>query len=81
MRRYIPPSIVIIAIFPLKLNRFGNHIFADFVVDVGFVGLAELVAAAHTVHVAVLDEIGARLVLGHYSLVALMALFHVASES
>ena len=53
---------MIILIPPLELHRFGNEVFADFVVDVGFVSLAELVAAGDTIHFAILDEMGASLV-------------------
>lgn len=53
---------MVVGIFPLEPHRFGHQIAAYLVVDVGFVGLAELVAAAHTVHLAILDEMGARLV-------------------
>ena len=48
--------IMIILLPPLELHRFGNEVLADFVIDVGLVGLAELVATGHTVHLAVLDE-------------------------
>ena len=48
---------MIILLLPLKFYRFGDHIFADFVVDVGFVGLAELVAAGNAVGFAVFDKI------------------------
>ncbi|MBR4325532.1 MAG: hypothetical protein IKP73_08410 [Bacteroidales bacterium] len=40
---------MIIAIFPLKLNSLRHKVIADFVVDVGFVGLAELVTTADAV--------------------------------
>ena len=53
---------MIITDFPFKFHCFRHQIFAYLVVDIGFVGLTELVAAAHTVHLAVLDEVGTRLV-------------------
>ncbi len=53
---------MVIAVFPLEPDRFRHHVLANFVVNVSFVGLTELVAAAHTVHLAVLDEMCARLV-------------------
>ena len=43
---------------PGELDGFGDHVFADLVVDVGFVGLAELEAAGDAVHLAVLEEEG-----------------------
>ncbi len=52
---------MIILLLPLKFYRFGDHIFADFVVDVGFVGLAELVTTADAVHLAVFDKTRTRL--------------------
>ena len=53
---------MIITVFPFKFHGFRHQIFAYLVVDVGFVGLAELVAAVHTLRAAVLDEVGPRLV-------------------
>ena len=49
---------MIILLPPLELHRFGNEVLADFVIDVGLVGLAELVATRHAVPLAVLDEMG-----------------------
>ncbi|MBR3699153.1 MAG: hypothetical protein IKM85_06470 [Bacteroidales bacterium] len=34
---------MIILLPPLELHRFGNEVFADFVIDVSLVGLAELI--------------------------------------
>ena len=53
---------MIILLPPLELHRFGNEVLADFVIDVGLVGLAELVATGHTVPLAILDEMGTGLV-------------------
>lgn len=47
---------------PLELDRFGHEELAYPIVDVGFVGLAELVAALHAVESAILDELSPRLV-------------------
>ena len=54
--------IVIIAVFPLVFHCLGHKVLADFVVDVGFVGLAELIASWHMKHFPVLDKSGTRLV-------------------
>ena len=54
--------IVIVTVFPFVSHGLGRKVLADFVVDVGFVGLAELVAAADLVRFPVLDEMGAGLV-------------------
>ena len=53
---------MIITVFPFKFHCFRHQIFAYLVVDVGFVRLTELVAATHSVHLAILDEMGTRLV-------------------
>ena len=53
---------MIITLFPLESHCFGYHVFPDLVVDIGFVGLAELVAARHTEHFPVFDEMGSSLV-------------------
>ena len=48
-------------VVPFEFNRRGYQILAYLVVDISFVSLTELVAAFHTVHLTVLDEMGARL--------------------
>ena len=53
---------MIIAVLPLEADFFGDQITGNLVVDVGFVGLAQLVAAGNAVEVAVLQEVGAGLV-------------------
>ena len=53
---------MIIALVPFEFHGFGHKVFADFMVDVGFVSLAELVTTANAVHPSVLDEVCARLV-------------------
>ena len=55
-------SVMIIAVGPFEFHRLGNKVFAYLIVDICLVGLAELVAALHAVHLAVFDEMGARLV-------------------
>ena len=59
---FISVSVVIVVVSPFKLHGFWHHIFAYFVVDISLVGLAELVATPHAVHLAVLDKMRARLV-------------------
>ena len=53
---------MIVGVLPFVADGFGYEVFAYLVVDVGFMGLAELVAPSHIVHLAVFDETGARLV-------------------
>ena len=55
-------SVVIDIVAPLPAGGFGGVETAYAVVDVGFVGLAQLVAPAHIVHPAVLDKACAGLV-------------------
>ena len=52
---------MIIAAVPLEFDGFGDKVPANLVVYVCLVGLAELVASSHIVHLAVFDETGARL--------------------
>ena len=49
-------SLVIVIVAPFELDGFGHHILANLVIDIGLVGLAELVAARNAVHSAVFDE-------------------------
>ena len=53
---------MIIAIFPFESNLLRDKIIANLVVDVGLVGLTELVASEDTEHFPVLDEMGTYLV-------------------
>lgn len=53
---------MIVAVFPGEFHGLGYEVVADFVVDVGFVGLAELVAAGDAVQFSVFDEAGTGLV-------------------
>ena len=53
---------MIIAVFPFKSNLLWDKIIANLVVDVGFVGLTELVASRDAEHFPVLDEMGTCLV-------------------
>ena len=53
---------MIIVLFPFKFHVFGPKVFANLIVDIGFVGLTELVAPLNAVHLAFLDEMSARLV-------------------
>ena len=53
---------MVIAVFPFEFHSLWNKVLAYLVVDIGLVGLAELVAALHAVYLAVFDEMGACLV-------------------
>ena len=53
---------MIVGVLPFIADGFGHEILAYLVVDVRFMGLAELVAPSHIEHLAVFDEMGARLV-------------------
>ena len=53
---------MIIAVFPFESNLLRDKIMANFVVDVGLVGLTELVASGDMEHSSVLDEMGTCLV-------------------
>ena len=55
-------SVVVNIVAPLPAGGFGGVETAYAVVDIGFVGLAQLVATAHVVHLAILDKAGAGLV-------------------
>ena len=49
---------MIVAVFPVEFHRLGHEVLADLVVDVGLMGLAELVTSSHIVPLPVLDEVG-----------------------
>ena len=53
---------MVVALFPFEFHGLGYQVLANFVVDIGLVGLAELVTPFHTVHLAVFDEMSACLV-------------------
>ena len=53
---------VIVAVFPLESYLFWHQVFANLVVNIGFVGLAELVTTPHTIFFSIFDEMRSRLV-------------------
>ena len=53
---------MIIAVFPFEFYLFRDEITANFVVDVGFVSLAKLIASLNPVHLSVFYKMSTGLV-------------------
>ena len=53
---------MIVAVFPFEFYLLRDKVMANLVVDVGLVGLTELVASWNAEHFSVLDEMGTCLV-------------------
>ena len=54
--------VVIVAVLPFEFDGFRHKVLVNLVVDVGFVGLAKLIATWNAVHLPVLDEMSTCLV-------------------